>query len=970
MTDSVGSISVSINGKDVNLLSLLREVRRAMQETDSMAARSGRGVGTSFAAGTTQAEGAALRFQAALARNQAAAGDTAGAITRLRGALSDVSATTPAVLQVQGQLTRYETQLAREAQQAERALRLQTQTQERMSQSANRGTQALGLLNQTAGAFGITLGAQAFVQGTADLTLLGAQADLTRHQFESLAQAAGTSGQALLDALKEASGGEISDLNLELSANRAILLGVADSAQEFSALMAIARDRAQSLGQTTTQAFNDLVTGLGRGSPEILDNLAIMISADEAYQAYAASIGKSTEELTKAEQKQAIINETIRQGTIALAQTGGATDSALGGLQRLQTAWENASAKIGESLSKNLEAATRGAIVVLNGITDALDRQAAAAQQLADTNTLVAQSANYADYVRQIQALSRESGNAFGNIYALSEAQYEQAKAALGGTTGGQQWAAAQNEAADAAQNATTATDTHANALQNDAAQSLLSAANTEQLTLAKSVLEQQARDAAAALIFAGDAGAVKAAQLAQSSSQIDQLTAAYYRLAAQSQIAAQLASNAIHIAAAVAPGLQGLVPGLDKVFGAIRTSGLTGKPVDIGLTPVTTPKVPRVGGSSRVGQAQREQEQLLKGQQKYSQESEDLEREHQQTLADIAADGAKKQQQALANLNQTRIRGRADFYRRLADTEDEGQRQRLSQQFEGIEQETQRIAQEQGGDVAAAYRDAAIKAVVYWFYTDLEAPNKMDSKPFFEFNMLEIKESAVEELKKFTKSVFDVTNILTTASELKYTREIKRLLQEQLQDPSDDFVKLFAAPIYPGRMTPTVREQFAQFTKQAFKQLVNDQINDRLKTALGAETTPTSEEPANTEAEPAPVPQASGVVTTDEELEAFHIVRAILRETVSVKRIVMRDVQSYCGILLDDNNRKPVVRLRFNTTQKALGFITGQTDGRNVQQEERVPIETLDDIYKHADRLKAVVARYDTKESKDKSAA
>jgi predicted type IV restriction endonuclease len=78
---------------------------------------------------------------------------------------------------------------------------------------------------------------------------------------------------------------------------------------------------------------------------------------------------------------------------------------------------------------------------------------------------------------------------------------------------------------------------------------------------------------------------------------------------------------------------------------------------------------------------------------------------------------------------------------------------------------------------------------LAYWFYTDLEAPNKMDEKPFFEFNMLDIKESAVEELKKFSKSVFDLDNILTTASELKYTREITRLLVEQMQEPTEEFV-------------------------------------------------------------------------------------------------------------------------------------------------------------------------------------
>lgn len=261
---------------------------------------------------------------------------------------------------------------------------------------------------------------------------------------------------------------------------------------------------------------------------------------------------------------------------------------------------------------------------------------------------------------------------------------------------------------------------------------------------------------------------------------------------------------------------------------------------------------------------------------------------------------------------------------------------------------------------------------IIYWFYTDLEALNKMDSKPFFEFNMLDIKDSAVEELKKFTKSVFDLDNILTTASELKYTREIKRIINEQMQEPSDEFVKFFSAQVYHGRMTQAVREQFTQLTKRAFKQVVNEQINERLKTAL------VTEQPAKVAVESAPVGAISAIeaanaalaaqtiVTTQEEQDAYYIIRAILRELVDVKRIVMRDVQSYCGILLDDNNRKPICRLHFNRTQRYIGFFVGQAEnGKDAPKEEKVTLVEIDDIYKHAERLKTTVTRYEGSGSK-----
>lgn len=96
---------------------------------------------------------------------------------------------------------------------------------------------------------------------------------------------------------------------------------------------------------------------------------------------------------------------------------------------------------------------------------------------------------------------------------------------------------------------------------------------------------------------------------------------------------------------------------------------------------------------------------------------------------------------------------------------------------------------------------------------------------------------------------------------------------------------------------------------------------------------------------------EETGIITTPEEIEGFHIVRAILRDVVNPRRIVMRDAQSYCAILLDDNNRKPVCRLRFNNTQKlAVGLFNSK------KEEERVSLDHIDDLYNYADKLKATV--------------
>lgn len=246
---------------------------------------------------------------------------------------------------------------------------------------------------------------------------------------------------------------------------------------------------------------------------------------------------------------------------------------------------------------------------------------------------------------------------------------------------------------------------------------------------------------------------------------------------------------------------------------------------------------------------------------------------------------------------------------------------------------------------------------LVYWFYTDMEAPNKMDSRPFFEFSILDVRDATVAELKKFSKSAFDLNNILTTASELKYTREITRYLVEQMAAPNEDFVKVITSHVYSGRLTQPVREQFTAFVRQAFALLINERINERLKSALATETVTVAAPVAGTSTETSPQSQpeepSGKVVTTDEELEAFFIVRAILREMVSPQRVVMRDVQSYCGILLDDNNRKPICRLYFNATQK---YVTFYSKG----EPEKVAIDDIDGLYKYANWIKATVERYD----------
>ncbi|MCM1076000.1 MAG: type I restriction endonuclease [Lachnospiraceae bacterium] len=251
---------------------------------------------------------------------------------------------------------------------------------------------------------------------------------------------------------------------------------------------------------------------------------------------------------------------------------------------------------------------------------------------------------------------------------------------------------------------------------------------------------------------------------------------------------------------------------------------------------------------------------------------------------------------------------------------------------------------------------------IEYRFYTDLEKPNIMDVKPFLVIDMLDLSESEIEQLKKFHKSYYDENNILSTAQELKYTTELRNSISAEFASPSSDFVRYFARPIYGGQVSQKIIDQFAPLVKKAIAGIINDTISDRLGLAIKT----TQEAPAqcesvenDTEVQSLPdgvvyMSEDGNVMTTQEEMDSYHIVKAILREVVDVKRIAHRDTQSYFGILLDDNNRKPICRMYFNA--KSVKYIVICEDSNDGV---KYPIETLDDIYKYADNIKTAASRH-----------
>jgi hypothetical protein len=238
---------------------------------------------------------------------------------------------------------------------------------------------------------------------------------------------------------------------------------------------------------------------------------------------------------------------------------------------------------------------------------------------------------------------------------------------------------------------------------------------------------------------------------------------------------------------------------------------------------------------------------------------------------------------------------------------------------------------------------------VRYLFYSGGD-DKKMDTRPFMEFSLDNIDLTLIPELRKLCKGRFDLKTALDAVNELRFNRQIKLLLAQQLETPNEGFVDYFIHETYGGRATQKVREQFAGYVKRAFTEFVAEQIDERLKSALAA--TPKKEEipvPAQVEAE-------NRAITSEDEWQAYYLVKSALMGTVAPERVIIRDAVSLCNILLDDSIRKPLIRLYFNNPDKMRIELIGENKTKTSHDITRV-----DDILAHVEAIRATAKMYDT---------
>ena len=226
---------------------------------------------------------------------------------------------------------------------------------------------------------------------------------------------------------------------------------------------------------------------------------------------------------------------------------------------------------------------------------------------------------------------------------------------------------------------------------------------------------------------------------------------------------------------------------------------------------------------------------------------------------------------------------------------------------------------------------------------------------PFLDFDITQMTDPLISELEKFHKSNFDISTIKDTANELKYRNEVRKILQAEFdksKEPSPEFVRYLIKQFYSGNVTEGRVASFTGIVKSAIKDFVTDLVNARLRAALKKEDEAKTEEEAEVEEEKQ---TDYKIETTDMEIEGYFIVRTILRgKGIKPDRVSYRDTVNYCGILLDDNNRKPICRLWLNSPKKKYISIFD-----NDKKEKKIEINTLDDIYKFEEELFKIVQSY-----------
>lgn len=191
---------------------------------------------------------------------------------------------------------------------------------------------------------------------------------------------------------------------------------------------------------------------------------------------------------------------------------------------------------------------------------------------------------------------------------------------------------------------------------------------------------------------------------------------------------------------------------------------------------------------------------------------------------------------------------------------------------------------------------------ITYKFFSDLEEVNKMDSVPFFEFNLLDLKKDKINELKQFCKDNFNLRTILNNASDLKYMTLIKESIEKQFQEPSDQLVKAIIKNIYPGTKTQAVLDKFRGMVKTAINEYTNDAITLKINSVISSDA-----ESISKPKEP---------ILSVEEIQTMDYIKAMFETDLN---IVYKKTSRYAYMQIGESSVKWICRIFFQKNRNML---------------------------------------------------
>ncbi|HBP52842.1 MAG TPA: hypothetical protein DD643_00110 [Synechococcus sp. UBA8638] len=235
----------------------------------------------------------------------------------------------------------------------------------------------------------------------------------------------------------------------------------------------------------------------------------------------------------------------------------------------------------------------------------------------------------------------------------------------------------------------------------------------------------------------------------------------------------------------------------------------------------------------------------------------------------------------------------------------------------------------------------------VFQFFTDLDEVNKMDEKPFAEINLLNLRKAPLSQLKHVTKTKFNLDELLGIAEELKYIKGVKDEIRKELTAPSDWLVKEMAQRVHSARrIRAQILDSFRRIVAEAIQSYIADRINETLDKAIKTVEINEHDHQSN-EQDTAEAKISNDIVTTQEEIEALYIVRAICANLIDSDRIMEKDTKNYCNITLDGEPRQSFLRLHFNFVRKKKIAIFDQ------DQPEVVSVKHPSDLYQYKERIR-----------------